>query len=335
MKRALRRRSKRRLKRRPARALRRRAMRALKRKARASKRSKARKSKRRAKYVLKHRGGTRRVLARRDPATQRWIAIKENRKVEEAREEFRAMRSCRDFTHLVRPERFFLRKGKGCIAMEWVPGPTLREAIHRGPFAPAQASAIALGVLGGLKELHRAGFVHGDLHAGNVIVTDLEQGTVKIIDFQHAVPLGPRGRAKAKRKLSKPPPALAPESKRSGIDVRYDLYGVGYMLAAMLLGREPKGKAWRAPLVRALAKNSLPRALPRGRAKLRGGQSVLGTSPREAALGLWKVALKGAHPDRRKRYPSADAMAEAVAAAVSPGAAPLGGQGAAGLDAAT
>lgn len=270
---------------------------------RASKRRRARAQRRRTRRVVKSRSGSRRVLAVQNRTTKRWIVIKENRDVAEAKAEFRVMKSYRDCTHLIRAERFFRRKGKGCIAMEWAAGPTLREAIRRGPFAPAQAAAVALGVLAGLSELHRAGYVHGDLHAGNVIVTDLQRGAVKIIDFQHAVPIGPRGRAKAKRKLSKPPPDLAPESKRGFIDVRYDIYGVGYMTAAMLLGREPKGRTWRSLLSRTLAKKALPGS---------------------AAARLGAVALKGAHSDRRKRYPSAGAMAEAIAAAVAPGAADSG-----------
>ena len=311
--------------------------------------------------VSKSRNRARRVFAVQDHTTQRWIAIKENSKVAEAQEEFRAMQSYRDFTHLVRAERFFVRDGKGCIAMEWLSGPTLRETIRRGSVAPAKAASIALNILAGLKELHRAGFVHGDLHAGNVIVTDLDKGAVKIIDFQHAVPIGPSGRAEAKRKLASPPADLAPESNLGVIDVRYDLYGVGYMTAAMLLGREPEETLRRDALPRALAKKlgrpagtlevpdtpavpvkrtvrgtlgkpirkflytwlgiapgnppESPSGNSRGAAPAHPGGLDAETS---AALRLWAVALKGADPDPEKRYPTADAMAEAIAAAVAP-----------------
>lgn len=244
----------------------------------------------------------RRVLAVQEKATKRWIAVKENRKVSEAKAEFRAMQSYRDCTHLVRPVRFFRRKGKGCIAMEWIPGHTLRETIRRhGAFEPAKAAAIALNILSGLQELHRCGYVHADLHSGNVIITNLSQGKVKIIDLQHAVPLNRRGRAKAKRRLSQPPPALAPESKKNLIDVGYDLYGVGYMTAAMLLGREPKESLRRESLRKARRKRVLS----------------LEESDALMARRLWAVALRGASRDPKNRYPSAEAMAQAVAGAVA------------------
>lgn len=261
---------------------------------------------------MKKKRPARRILKARDKATRRRIAVKENRNVREARQEFRVMRSYRDVTHLVRAERFFRRKGRGCIVMEWIPGATLRETIQRrGAFEPAKAAAIALNILSGLEELHRSGFVHGDLHSGNVMVTNLDQGAVKIIDFQHAVPLGRSGRAKAKRRLSKPPPALAPESKKRVIDVRYDLYGVGYMTASMLLGREPKRRPRRGPLPKAVVKAIVKRLKS-------AGVSDAGRKELECSVAhrLWTVALKGAHPDPAKRYPSAGAMARAIENAV-------------------
>lgn len=55
------------------------------------------------------------------------------------------------------------------LAMEYVPGRTLRDILHEfGPLAPEQALVILEPVLEGLAAAHQAGFVHRDIKPENV-----------------------------------------------------------------------------------------------------------------------------------------------------------------------
>lgn len=220
-----------------------------------------------------------------DSRLGRRVAVKRNVDLEQAREEFLAMMSYGRNPYLVKAHRYFVRRGMGYIVMEWIPGASLRQVVAaHGPLPPGKVIAIAGNILSGLEILHRAGYIHADLHCGNVMVTDFHRSAIKIIDLQHAVPIGAGGTACAKRRLARPPVTLAPESTLGVIDVRYDLYGVGYMCAAMLLGREPERLA-------------------------DGLKKVDSHAP---GAFLWPVIRKATAPDPGKRYGSAREMAAAL-----------------------
>ena len=156
-----------------------------------------------------------------DPSRRRIVVVKRYDDWRDAVSERDVMRSYGKARHLVRMYRWRKRDGRGYIIMEYVRGSTLNEVIaRRGALPPAKVRALALSVLDGLHQLHRRGFVHGDLHGRNVIVTDYDKAKVRIIDLQHAVKLGPSGRGRAKRIVPDPPPWLPPESPRRVADPR-------------------------------------------------------------------------------------------------------------------
>lgn len=228
-----------------------------------------------------------RVYTAYDQARRRWVMVKRNPRVVEARREYRALVANQDNPYVVRVIRFRVRrrlaKRVGCLIMERVRGRTIRQLLKKRPKAlAAQAVPIAVNLLKALDLLHRTGYIHGDLHAGNVIVTDLKTADIKLIDFQHAVRKNPGGKARARRVLPKPPLHLPPETKRRIIDDRYDVYGAGFILASMLLGREPARKL-----------------APRGKGK----------SPE-----LWAIVRAATHKNPEKRYRSAREMLEALQA---------------------
>lgn len=225
--------------------------------------------------------GRRSVLLRWDRRLRRQVVVKRYPDRHDAAREWRARTACGPSRYLVRFYRCLLFRRGGIIVMERIKGMSLREAIRRrGPFAPEQVIVVALRLLAALDVMHRRGVVHGDLHPGNVVVTDWDKGDLKIIDFQHAVKMNRRGKARALRTLPKPSASLAPESRQPIIDAAYDIYGVGFICASMLMGKEP---------------NRRPRSMPDRRRSL-----------------LWSVILKSMHPDRRKRFRSAKAMAKAL-----------------------
>ena len=67
------------------------------------------------------------------------------------------------------------------IAMELVPGKTLRELLFPGPVPVKRLLQIAVQIAEGLAKAHEAGVVHRDLKPENVMVT--KEGLAKILDF--------------------------------------------------------------------------------------------------------------------------------------------------------
>ncbi|HJQ06538.1 MAG TPA: Stk1 family PASTA domain-containing Ser/Thr kinase [Nocardioides sp.] len=126
------------------------------------------------------------------------------------------------------------------LAMEYVPGHTLRDTIAKeAPMAPEKALALLEPVLAALSVAHRAGIVHRDVKPENVLIAD--DGRTKVADFglakavsadtQHTVTQGV---------LIGTVSYLAPELVVEGIaDARVDVYSVGVILFELLTGTKP------------------------------------------------------------------------------------------------
>lgn len=71
--------------------------------------------------------------------------------------------------------------GVSWIAMEWVEGRTLRQALAEGPFSIRNAWSIARQIADGLAAAHAKGIVHRDLKPENVML--VADGRAKILDF--------------------------------------------------------------------------------------------------------------------------------------------------------
>jgi hypothetical protein len=71
------------------------------------------------------------------------------------------------------------------LAMEYIPGGTIRDRLRRGGVAtrvePAEVLAVSTSLLGALTYVHEAGVVHGDLKPGNVLLR--APGEVVLADF--------------------------------------------------------------------------------------------------------------------------------------------------------
>jgi serine/threonine-protein kinase len=146
--------------------------------------------------------------------------------------------------------------GRIFIAMELVPGQSLRDRMNERPLTVAETLDVARGLLRGLSRAHERGIVHRDLKPDNVMLTP--EGDVKILDFGVAKlfdddPVA--GPASLGQRDTQPqltmeghvlgtPAYMAPEQTRGGlVDARTDVFAFGVLLHEILAGERPfRGK---------------------------------------------------------------------------------------------
>jgi tRNA A-37 threonylcarbamoyl transferase component Bud32 len=136
------------------------------------------------------------------------------------------------------------------IAMELVPGRTVKALIQARELDALGAIEIAHQVAGGLQKAHEQGIVHRDIKPENVIVTP--DGHAKILDFGLAKLVEPKAEAPAGishlETLAKTQAGfvvgtlryMSPEQARGqAVDHRSDIFSLGILLYEMVTGQLP------------------------------------------------------------------------------------------------
>lgn len=127
--------------------------------------------------------------------------------------------------------------GLAFIAMEWVPGPSLREIVRRGPLPIADLCRYGQDIAAAVAAAHGAGLVHGDLKADNVVIAG-EPGRAKLLDFGLSVPDEQLGEGE----MWGTPAAMAPELLAGGPrTAKSDLFALGVLLFELATGALPFG----------------------------------------------------------------------------------------------
>ena len=191
-------------------------------------------------------GGMGEVYLASDRVLGRDVALKVLRKQYAGDEEFaeRFKREAMSAASLSHPnivqvyDRGKTEEGSSYIAMEYVPGGTLKERILReGPIEAADAAGIGAQVAEALGAAHDRGMVHRDIKPQNVLLT--ARGTAKVADFGIARAgssatisrtgsvMGTAGYMSPEQALGKP---ATPKS---------DLYSLGVVLYEALTGELP------------------------------------------------------------------------------------------------
>ncbi|MGZ4468143.1 MAG: Stk1 family PASTA domain-containing Ser/Thr kinase [Nocardioidaceae bacterium] len=126
------------------------------------------------------------------------------------------------------------------LAMEYVPGHTLRDLIRKeAPMSPAKALKLLDPVLSALGAAHNAGMIHRDVKPENVLIAD--DGRVKVADFGLARAVSAETQHTATGGvLIGTVSYLSPELVIDGrADARSDVYAAGVLIYEMLTGHKP------------------------------------------------------------------------------------------------
>jgi eukaryotic-like serine/threonine-protein kinase len=186
------------------------------------------------------------VYLAHDGVLERDVALKVLRSQyagdEEVAERFR--REARSAASLSHPhivqvyDRGEAEDGTSYIAMEYVPGGTLKEQIgRRGPFGDRETAAVGAQIADALGAAHERGVIHRDIKPQNVLVT--ASGDLKVTDFgiaraASAVTSSASGAIFGTAGYISPEQALG-----EPVGPASDLYSLGVILYEMLTGELP------------------------------------------------------------------------------------------------
>ena len=191
-------------------------------------------------------GGMAQVFLARDEVLERDVAVKVLRAQYAEDEEFveRFRREALGVASLSHPnivqvyDRGVSEDGRYYIAMEYVPGGTLKDRIVRdGPLHPDTALALAVQIAEALGAAHERGLIHRDVKPQNVLLT--ASGAVKVADFgiaraAAAVVISATSAVLGTARYMSPEQAMGRE-----VGPPSDLYSLGVVLYEMLTGEVP------------------------------------------------------------------------------------------------
>jgi eukaryotic-like serine/threonine-protein kinase len=138
-------------------------------------------------------------------------------------------------SHVIELHEVCLVKGRPCLVMELVEGPSAGELVEAAPMGVPQALWIAEDVARALMATSKVGVVHRDIKPENVFVD--ARGHAKLGDFGISKELG------SKSRLTEPGMTLgslsymSPEQIRGDVlDVRADMFSLGAAIYHLLVG---------------------------------------------------------------------------------------------------
>jgi WD40 repeat protein len=186
--------------------------------------------------------------------------------------------------------------GRPFFSLEYVEGGSLARQLAGAPLAPARAAAVVEALARGVHAAHQAGVIHRDLKPANVLLTT--DGTPKVTDFGLAKKIDDDSGQTRSGIIMGTPSYMAPEQasgKSREVGPAADVYALGAILYECLTGRPPfKAASMLETLHLVRSREPVPpsRLQPK--------------TPRD----LETICLKCLQKEPRRRYPSAEALAD-------------------------
>jgi serine/threonine protein kinase len=197
-------------------------------------------------------GGMGAVYRARQPALDRWVALKilPPRTSADAGFADRFTREARALARLNHPNvvgvyEFGVVNGLHYFMMEYVDGLSLRQVEQAGRISSREALKIIPQICDALQYAHEEGVVHRDIKPENVMLD--KKGRVKITDFGLAKILGLEAkdlRLTGATQVLGTPHYMAPEQIEhpQAVDHRADIYSLGVVFYEILTGELPLGR---------------------------------------------------------------------------------------------
>lgn len=130
------------------------------------------------------------------------------------------------------------KDGTYYIAMEYLPGGTLKDRIMaRGALPARTAAAVALQIAQALKAAHERGVIHRDIKPHNILITD--SGDVKVTDFGIARAASSSTMTRTGSILGTAHYISPEQAMGESVGPASDLYSLGVVLYEMLTGELP------------------------------------------------------------------------------------------------
>ncbi len=254
-------------------------------------------------------GGMGEVYKAEDLTLGRIVALKflneksarERQSVERFRREARAI-SALNHANICTIYEIAEANGQNFIAMEFLPGKTLRDHISGGAIETGAVLDIGFQIADALDSAHTQGVIHRDIKPENIFLTP--RGQIKILDFglaklvtnaePSALPTVDERSLTSHGATVGTVAYMSPEQTRGEvIDTRTDIFSFGTVLYEMACGRRPFNGETSAAV-----SDSILHATPAPPSSINPG----------ALAGLDRIVTKALEKDRERRFASAAEM---------------------------